>query len=235
MTIHLSTALIFFLHGRHFHHSRNVISQWVTGTAVQTPSVMYCGATIQKLESPLCGKNLHSNHWVWNWFYLSGIRTISSGFPLPVKCSFYNLGAQGMLIAYDKGHICVFLWRKYPRPQPHLGQLKVAPMALSHQSPWTGSNSPSNLPISISSPWHWAGLGCVRPREEAEKTKRSTHTDGVGGWGGLKSSQFPFGSYLLMSSFIKRFISVNTEPQCRINSNVFIWPLQRLAVSVENP
>lgn len=112
VTIHLSTALIFFLHGSHFHHSSNVISQWVTGTAVQTPSVMYCGATIRKLESPLCGKHLHSNHWVWNWFYLSGIGTISCGFPLPVKCSFYNLGAEGMLIAFDEGAYCndVFLW-----------------------------------------------------------------------------------------------------------------------------
>ena len=111
MTIHLSTALIFFLHGSHFHHSSNVISQWVTGTAVQTPSVMYCGAaTIRKLESPLCGEHLHSNHWVWNWFYLSGIKTISCGFPLPVKCSFYNLGARGMLMAFDEGPNYVFLW-----------------------------------------------------------------------------------------------------------------------------
>lgn len=109
MTIHLSTALIFFLHDSHFHHRSNVISQWVTGTAVQTPSVMYCGAAIRKLESPRCGKNLHSNHSVWNWFYLSGIWTISSGFPLPIKCSFYNLEVQGMLMARDEGPNYVFL------------------------------------------------------------------------------------------------------------------------------
>lgn len=96
VTIHLSTALIFFLHGSHFHHSSNVISQWVTGTAVQTPSVMYCGVAILKLESPLCRKHLHSNHWVWNWFYLSGIRTISCGFPLPVFISLECRNANGL-------------------------------------------------------------------------------------------------------------------------------------------
>ncbi len=119
VAVHLSTALIFFLHGSHFHHSSNVISQWVTGTAVQTPSVMYCGATVRKLESPLCGKHLHSNHWVWNWFYLSGIGTISCGFPLPVKCSFYNLGAQGMLMAFDEGPtVTMFSFGLFLRKKP---------------------------------------------------------------------------------------------------------------------
>lgn len=74
----------------------------------------------------------------------------------------------------------------------------MSPMALSHQSPWTGHNGPPNLPIARHNQAEQAWGASDIQRDQ--RGLRSRHTKKK-----EKSelSRFPFGSYLLNSRMIK--------------------------------